>query len=119
MVRIAVLCLAFLAICAAVPSLAQAPAANTITCSSGTACKKGTIPVFTTTGGATKVDSSIVSQSGTTISVAGSVNANTGFDIGNTPFAFGSVSNQDVFLGFAGNSTMTGTGNTAVGSSAF
>jgi len=60
MVRICVLCVAFLAVCAVVPALAQAPAANTITCSSGPACKKATIPEFTTTGGAAKVDSSIV-----------------------------------------------------------
>jgi Chaperone of endosialidase len=98
--------------------LAQAPAANTITCSSGSACKKATIPVFTTTGDAAKVDSSIVTQSGTTISVAGSVSAKTSFNIGSTPFAFGSVSNTNAFLGFAGNSTTTGTGNTGVGSSA-
>jgi Chaperone of endosialidase len=119
MVRIGVLFAAFLAVSTVVPALAQAPAANTITCSSGTACKKATIPVFTTSGGAAKVDSSIVSQSGTTISVAGSISAKTGFDIGSNPFAFGSISTQDVFLGFAGNSTTTGTGNTAVGSSAF
>src|SRR5271154_3760625 len=119
MVRTRVVCVILLAVCVTLPASAQQPTAYTITCSSGTACKSGTIPVFTTTGGAAKIDSSIVSQSGTTISVAGSVSAKTGFDIGGNPFAFGSVSTQDVFLGFAGNSTMTGTGNTAVGSSAF
>jgi hypothetical protein len=54
MIRISLLCVAFLAICGAVPSLAQTPAANNITCSSGTACKKAAIAVFTTTGGAAK-----------------------------------------------------------------
>ena len=118
MVRIGVLCVVFLAVFAAVPSLAQAPAANTITCSSGTACKKATIPVFTTTGGAAKVDSSIVTQSGTSIDVAGSVNATTNYQIGGTPFAFGSVSSTNAFLGFAGNATTSGTGNIGVGPSA-
>lgn len=53
-------------------ALAQAPAANVITCSSGTACKKGNIPVFASNGGSAKVDDSIIKQSGSTISVAGS-----------------------------------------------
>jgi len=45
----------------------------------------------------------------------GIVNATTSFDIGGAPFAFGSFAGNNVFLGFAGNSTMTGGGNTAVG----
>jgi hypothetical protein len=59
-----------------------------------------------------------LSQTGTTISVAGSVNATANYEIGGAPFAFGSVSNTNAFLGFAGNSTTSGTGNTGVGSSA-
>jgi hypothetical protein len=46
---------------------------------------------------------------------SGVVNATTGFDIGGTPFAFGSYANRNSFLGFAGNSTMTGFNNTASG----
>src|SRR5271163_1224805 len=118
MVRTRVVCVILLVVCVTLPASAQQPATYTITCSSGTACKSGTIPVFATTGGASKVDSSIASQSGSTISVAGSVSAKTGFDIGGTPFAFGSVANTSAFLGFAGNSTATGTGNTGVGASA-
>ena len=118
MIRTRVVCVILLAVCVTLPASAQQPTAYTITCSSGTACKSGTIPVFTTTGGASKVDSSIVSQSGSTISVAGSVSAKTGFDIGGTPFAFGSVAETSAFLGFAGNSTTTGTGNTGIGTSA-
>ena len=38
-----------------------------------------------------------------------------GFQIGSNLFAFGSFKNTNVFLGFAGNSTMTGTDNTATG----
>jgi hypothetical protein len=45
----------------------------------------------------------------------GVVNATTSFDIGGLPFAFGSYGNQNAFLGFAGNSTTTGTYNTASG----
>jgi hypothetical protein len=115
MARISVVYVILFAVCVTLPALAQAPAAYTITCSSGTACKKGAIPVFTTAGGAAKVDSSIVSQSGSTIDVAGSVNATTNYQIGGTPFAFGSVANTNAFLGFAGNSTLTGVGNAAVG----
>jgi hypothetical protein len=75
----------------------------------------------------TKLGSSHIFQSvagefgvGTTTPVAtfdvnGNVNAATGYDLGGTPFAFGSYANGNVFLGFAGNSTTTGTTNTASG----
>jgi len=46
------------------------------------------------------------------------VNATTSFDIGGTPFAFGAYLGGNVFLGFAGNSAMTGGGNTASGGGA-
>ena len=118
MVRTRVISVILLVVCFTFPALAQSPATFTITCSSATACKSGTVPVFTTTGGASKVASSIVSQSGTTVSVAGSVSATTNYEIGGKPFAFGSVTNSNAFLGFAGNSTTTGTGNTGVGTSA-
>jgi hypothetical protein len=42
----------------------------------------------------------------------------TAFDIGSNLFAFGSYATGNVSLGFAGNSTMTGTFNTASGSNA-
>jgi len=50
-----------------------------------------------------------------TLDVNGAINAATGFNLGGNAFAFGSRSNGNVFLGFAGNSTMTGNSNTAVG----
>jgi hypothetical protein len=50
-----------------------------------------------------------------TLDVNGTVNAATSFNLGGTPFAFGSYNNFNAFLGFAGNSTMTGVGNTAAG----
>jgi len=55
MVRISVIGVILLMVCVTLPALAQAPPANTITCSSGTACKKGSIPIFASNGGAAKV----------------------------------------------------------------
>ena len=49
------------------------PIANTITCSTSSACKSGHIPVFASNGGAAKVKDSIIQESGSTINVAGSV----------------------------------------------
>jgi len=50
-----------------------------------------------------------------TLDVNGTVNAATSFNLGGSAFAFGSAKNQNVFLGFAGNSTTTGIQNTASG----
>jgi trimeric autotransporter adhesin len=50
-----------------------------------------------------------------TLDVNGTVNAATAFNLGGTLFAFGSPGNSNAFLGFAGNTTMTGSQNTAVG----
>jgi hypothetical protein len=46
---------------------------------------------------------------------AGTINAATGFKLGGNLFAFGSYTNSNAFLGFAGNATMTGSANTASG----
>jgi hypothetical protein len=43
------------------------------------------------------------------------VNATTEFDLGGNTFAVGSVASENVFLGFAGNSTVSGVANTAAG----
>jgi hypothetical protein len=55
-----------------------------------------------------------------TLDVAGSLNISTtgSFNIGTQPFAFGTLANFDAFLGFAGNSTMTGIQDTASGAQA-
>ena len=45
----------------------------------------------------------------------GSVSATTGFDIGGTPFAFGSAANGNAFLGFAGATLISGEFNLADG----
>jgi len=54
---------------------AAADQSNEIRCSSGTACKTNSIPVFTTNGGSATVTDSIVGQSASSINVAGAVNA--------------------------------------------
>jgi hypothetical protein len=46
--------------------------ANQIVCASGTACKTNFFPIFSTNGGSAKVTDSIITQSGTTVKVAGS-----------------------------------------------
>jgi len=46
--------------------------------------------------------------------VSGMVTGNS-FNVGSNAFAFGNYTNQNSFLGFGGNTTMTGTGNIAVG----
>jgi trimeric autotransporter adhesin len=74
-----------------------------------------TIPLFTT---ATNVQNSILTQTGTTkVNVGGNLNlpALGRFEIGSKLFAFGSYANENAFLGFAGNTTTTGTYNTASG----
>ena len=43
------------------------------------------------------------------------VNAGSSFDLGGTPFAFGSQASSNAFLGFAGNASTTGTDNTGSG----
>lgn len=50
----------------------KAPAANTITCASGSACKKNFVPLFNSNGGAATVKDSIIGENGSTVTVAGS-----------------------------------------------
>jgi hypothetical protein len=51
---------------------------------------------------------------GAALDVNGTVNASA-FNLGGAPFAFGTLSNQNAFVGFSGNSTMTGVDNTGTG----
>ena len=53
---------------------AAADQPNEIVCASGTACKAGSIPLFATHGGSAKVEDSIITQVGTTVTVAGTEN---------------------------------------------
>jgi hypothetical protein len=84
------------------------PPSTDVTTSGGTT---NAIPLFST---ATDIENSILTQTGKSINVAGSLDANS-FRLGGQLFAFGSHANHNAFLGFAGNNTMTGQGNTAAG----
>ena len=87
---------------------------------------KDYIPLWTS---GTALGDSVLYQSGTKIGlntktpataldVTGKVNASGGFDLGGKNFAFGSYTNGNAFLGFAGNTATTGAQNTAVGAAA-
>ena len=101
-------------------SLCSSLASAQVTCSSGSACQTNFVPVFTTNGGNAKVADSIIQQSGSAISVGGSLTT-TGpisggeFEIGGTLFAFGSATNATAFLGFAGNSGISANDDFASG----
>jgi hypothetical protein len=91
------------------------PIAAQITCASGSACQANFIPVFASNGGNAKVTDSLIQQSGSSVTVNGTVSA-ASYQISGTPFAFGSASFGNAFLGFAGNSnTLDRGGDTAVG----
>ncbi len=49
------------------------------------------------------------------LTATGAINSATGLNIGGSQFVYGSVASQNGFFGPAGNSTMTGLGNTATG----
>jgi trimeric autotransporter adhesin len=85
------------------------------------------IPLWTNSTGA--LGDSVLFQSGTniginntkpaaTLDVNGAVNTSTGFNLGGNAFAFGSLFDTNAFFGFAGNATMLGVHNTAVGAGA-
>jgi hypothetical protein len=87
---------------------------NAVSVGIGTAAPAFTLDVHGTanfTGNVTFAPSQSFSGTG------GIINATTGFDIGGTPFAFGSTSTFNSFLGFSGNSTATSTFNFAAGES--
>jgi hypothetical protein len=93
----------------------QAEQPNEIVCSSSSACKSGFVPLFSTNGGSAKVSDSIVTQSGTTVKIAGTetttgtissggdldangnVNANGSVSASGSVNASGSVSASSVF----------------------
>jgi len=116
MVRISVISVTLLIVCVTLPALAQAPPANAITCSSGTACRKGSIPVFASNGGAAKVDDSIISQSASTIIVAGSETATKNISAGGNVTASGNVSGGAISTtGNISGANVSATGNISGG----
>src|SRR5579863_728051 len=96
----------------------NAPAANTITCSSSSACKSGHIPVFASNGGAAKVKDSIIQENGSTLSVAGSASLTGPISASTTSSSSAAVVGNDNTSGgsaaVAGTST-NGTGVVATG----
>ncbi|MFZ0685482.1 MAG: tail fiber domain-containing protein [Terriglobales bacterium] len=91
-----------------------------------TAAPYGTANYLSLWTGSNTIANSVLYQSGlnvgigttspaATLDVNGTVNAATSFNLGGTAFAFGSYANGNALFGFAGNSTMTGAGNTASG----
>jgi trimeric autotransporter adhesin len=100
------------------PQAAQA--ANTIVCSSGTACKTGFVPLFSSNGGSAAVKDSILSQSGTAMTIVGTASATGTISSGGDLDASGNVNANGnvgastvttVALTGGVNSTLTGTGN--------
>jgi hypothetical protein len=94
--------------------------ANEIICSSGTACKAGFVPLFSSSGGSATVHNSIMTQGGGAIKVAGAENVTGNISSGGNLSATGNVSaNGNVgartvtatAFGPAVTGTMTGTGN--------
>lgn len=80
--------------------------ANEIRCSSGTACKAGFVPKFATNGGSATVNNSIMSESGSTIKVAGSETVTGSISAGGT-LNGGSISTGGS-LTVSGNATLGG-----------
>jgi hypothetical protein len=84
--------------------------ANEIRCASKTACKTTSIPVFASNGGSAKVSDSIMGQSGSTISVGGSVSASSNLQAGGNVSATGNVSSSNTVSGAFGNFGTTSSG---------
>jgi len=75
--------------------LAEQP--NEIVCSSGTACKASFVPLFSSNGGSAKVSDSLITQSGTTIKVAGAENVTGDVTSGGNLNATGNVNAAAVY----------------------
>ncbi len=69
----------------------QAEQTNEIVCASGTACKTGFVPLFSSNGGSAKVTDSIVTQSGSTLAITGSETATGNISAGGNLNASGNL----------------------------
>jgi len=91
----------------------NAPVANTITCSTSSACKSGHIPVFASNGGAAKVKDSIIQESGSTLSVAGSASLTGPISASTTSSSSAAVVGYDNASG--GSAAVSGTSTNGTG----
>src|SRR5580692_507805 len=91
----------------------NAPASNTITCSTSSACKSGHIPVFASNGGAAKVKDSIIQESGSSISVAGSASLTGSISASTTSSSSAAVVGYDNTSG--GSAAVSGTSTNGTG----
>jgi hypothetical protein len=98
-------CAAMLLLCTT--SLCAQDQANEVRCSGGTACKSSFIPKYASNGGSATVNNSIMSQSGTTIQVAGSETVSGGLAAGGTISA-GSFSGKGSGLTSVNAATLNG-----------
>jgi hypothetical protein len=98
--------LCLLVICCAIPSAAQ----NDIVCSSATACKTGSVPLFASDGGSAQVRDSIMTQSGGAVKIAGGARTTGNITAGGDLDAAGNVNATNVnATGNIGASTVTTT----------
>ncbi len=91
----------------------QSALANTITCSTGSACKKNFIPLFRTNGGAATVNDSIIQESGSTLSVAGSASLTGPISASTTSSSSAAVVGYDNTSG--GSAAVSGTSTNGTG----
>jgi hypothetical protein len=111
---------AFLTAQRAGASLPQAATTNTIVCASGTACKTGFVPVFSSPGGSASVVDSLISQSGSTIGITGNQKVTASISAGGNVSAAGNINTNGnvsassmtaTSFSTGINSTITGTGS--------
>ncbi len=89
------------------------PIANAIACSTSSACKSGHIPVFASNGGAAKVKDSIIQESGSTLSVAGSASLTGPISASTTSSSSAAVVGYDNTSG--GSAAVSGTSTNGTG----
>ena len=91
----------------------KAPVANTITCSSGSGCKKSFVPLFHANGGAATVSDSIIEENGSTINIAGSASLTGPISASTTSSSSAAVVGYDNTSG--GSAAVSGTSTNGTG----
>jgi hypothetical protein len=85
--------------------------ANEIICLSGTACKTGFVPLFSSNGGSAKVSNSIITQSGTTVGISGNESVGGSLNAGSIvtgPISAGAINATGPVGGYVGGSLNSG-----------